>query len=962
MTERITMAIIESYLNCKLKAYLKLAGQNGIIADYETLLAEASELVKFNASKQMTAKVPENEIERNVSVSRNTLKRGARFIFDGTLNNDQVSATFRGLKRVNGSSKLGPFHYLPIIFHGAERPGNEQRILLEVLGLILRDIQGLMPEWGILVYGQEAKSRRVRLRSDSRQAQQLLRSVKELLSSKSPPQLILIRHCEVCEFRSQCETEAIAKDDVTLIRSMSKSEIKKYADRGIFTVTQLSCTFRPRKKRSSSKQNGGARQHAVQALAIREKKIHIVGTPELPTSVSRIYLDLEGDPDRNFVYLIGLVVEKNGVQQRHSFWANGFADQSYIFQQFLDVLAQSEPYTLYAYGSYEAAFVRRMGQESGQQELVEKILTRIVNVLSLIHSHIYFPTYSNGLKAIAGYLGFRWSESDASGIQSVVWRKRWEETKLATYMNRLLQYNQEDCDALRRVTEVISELSTTGPMKLSIQEGTEIQAQKLDDVLPPSSRREWCNADFAVQDFQFINDCARFDYQHDRVFIRTNRSLRRNKPKNCHPQNRKWNLRPNREFEITVDKCPFCGRAKLSKTSDGRLVRYGYDLDVRSTGIRRKVMRFTTSWYYCKQCDKKFVPDDYLRLAEHFHALKSWAMYEHVAHRKSYANVAESIRDFFRLPIRTPRILEFKKELAHFYAPTFNNMIRKIVGGQLVHADETEVHVRPLTKGYVWVFTNMEEVVLLYKPSREGDFLHDLLSEFRGVLVTDGYSAYDSLKCPQQKCLVHLMRDFNQDIRSNPWDEELKILAGDFGALLRAIVTTIDQYGLKRNRLVKHQRAIKQFFSNVEKQQFRSETANAYRTRLLKNRDKLFTFVEFDNVPWNNNNAEHAVKHFAYYREYADGLITESGLKDYLVLLSVYLTCKYKRANFLGFLMSRETDIDEFNRNSKRRKPSSSIELHPLNWVSARTSRRQTATKHQLSNRSNSESGDVINQ
>ena len=585
-----------------------------------------------------------------------------------------------------------------------------------------------------------------------------------------------------------------------------------------------------------------------------------------------------------------------------------------------------------------------------------------MNVLSLIHSHFYFPTYSNGLKAIAGHLGFRWSESDASGIQSLVWRKRWEETKQDTYKKRLVQYNQEDCDGLRRVTEVISALSTTGPMKLSIQDGTELQAQKLDDILPPSSRREWCNADFAVQDFQFINDCARFDYQHDRVFIRTNRSLRRNKPKNCHPQNRKWNLRPNRKVEVTVEKCPFCGRAKLSKTSDGRLVRYGYDLDVRSTGIRRKVIRFTTAWYYCKQCDKKFVPDDYLRLAEHFHALKSWAMYEHVAHRKSYANVAESIRDFFRLPIRTPRILEFKKELAHFYAPTFNNMIKKIVAGQLVHADETEVHVRPLTKGYVWVFTNMEEVVLLYKPSREGDFLHDLLSEFRGVLVTDGYSAYDSLKCPQQKCLVHLMRDFNQDIRSNPWDEELKILAGDFGALLRAIVTTIDQYGLKRNRLVKHQRAIKRFFSNVEKQQFRSETANAYRTRLLKNRDKLFTFVEFDNVPWNNNNAEHAVKHFAYYREYADGLITESGLKDYLVLLSVYLTCKYKRVNFLGFLMSRETDIDEFDRNSKRRRPNSSIELHPLNWVSARTSRRQTATKYQLSNRSNSESGDVINQ
>ena len=39
--------------------------------------------------------------------------------------------------------------------------------------------------------------------------------------------------------------------------------------------------------------------------------------------------------------------------------------------------------------------------------------------------------------------------------------------------------------------------------------------------------------------------------------------------------------------------------------------------------------------------------------------------------------------------------------------------------------------------------------------------------------------------------------------------------------------------------------------------------------------------------PWNNNHAEHAVKQFAYYREIADGYFSETGLQDYLVLLSL---------------------------------------------------------------------------
>ena len=89
---------------------------------------------------------------------------------------------------------------------------------------------------------------------------------------------------------------------------------------------------------------------------------------------------------------------------------------------------------------------------------------------------------------------------------------------------RLVRY-KEDCDALQRITEVISALCSTDSMKSFIREGTEFQAQKLDDIAPPSSRREWCKAEFAVPDFEFINDCTRFDYQRDRVFIRTNQTL-----------------------------------------------------------------------------------------------------------------------------------------------------------------------------------------------------------------------------------------------------------------------------------------------------------------------------------------------------------------------------------------------------------------------------------------------------
>jgi hypothetical protein len=223
----------------------------------------------------------------------------------------------------------------------------------------------------------------------------------------------------------------------------------------------------------------------------------------------------------------------------------------------------------------------------------------------------------------------------------------------------------------------------------------------------------------------------------------------------------------------------------------------------------------------------------------------------------------------------------------------------------------------------------MEEVVYLYKPSREGAFLHETLQHFTGVLVSDFFSAYDSLPCQQQKCLVHLIRDMNHDLLTNPFDDEFKRLVSEFGQLLRTIVATIDQYGLKKTHLNKHLHDVERFFDTLRDRQFRSGLAIEYQERLTKNRQKLFTFLRHDSVPWNNNNAEHAIKHYALYREITDGQMTESGITDYLVLLSVYETCKYKGASFLKFLLSGEKDIDEFIRTGGKRKRTSGLELYP---------------------------------
>jgi hypothetical protein len=228
--------------------------------------------------------------------------------------------------------------------------------------------------------------------------------------------------------------------------------------------------------------------------------------------------------------------------------------------------------------------------------------------------------------------------------------------------------------------------------------------------------------------------------------------------------------------------------------------------------------------------------------------------------------VSELFAELFGLRLHAVDVIRFKELAAAQYEPTFKAILARILSGPLLHADETSVKLRDGTKGYVWVFASVEEVLYFYRANREGKFLQEMLKDFKGVLVSDFYSAYDSLTCPKQKCLVHLMRDLNNDLLRSPFDEEFKGLVSAFSGLLKAIVMTIDQRGLKRRWLGKHHEDVEVFFKRLAAGPFRSEVAEGYRNRFLKHRETLFTFLDHDGVPWNNSNAEHAIRRFAFYR------------------------------------------------------------------------------------------------
>ena len=281
------------------------------------------------------------------------------------------------------------------------------------------------------------------------------------------------------------------------------------------------------------------------------------------------------------------------------------------------------------------------------------------------------------------------------------------------------------------------------------------------------------------------------------------------------------------------------------------------------------------------------------------------------------------VRNFnrvFGFDLSRSTLHNLKVRTGRYYEETKKSILENIVRGRLVHADETRANIKGKT-GFIWVLTNMHEVIYVLADSREGEIVQTLLAGFKGVVVSDFYTAYDSLGCPQQRCLIHLMRDLNDEVLANPFDEPLKQIVTAFAELLKPMVETVDRHGLKKHFLQKHQASVERFYRHLDRTDYQSEAALKCKERFLRNRDKLFTFLNYDGIPWNNNNAEHAIKAFARLRDVIAGSSTEKGIEEYLTLLSICQTCVYTGLDFLDFLRSGEKDVHAFaeTRRGRRR-------------------------------------------
>jgi predicted RecB family nuclease len=520
-----------------------------------------------------------------------------------------LESRLHAVERLPSEGRGNPAQFVPIRFVFRNKLTKDDRLLLAFDALVLSQMIGREVSLGKIIHGDDHVTLKVKTLALTAEARKRLEKTATLLSSPAPPDLVLNRHCAECEFQGRCRKIAVEKDDLSLLATMSAKERQKLRSKGIFTITQLSYTFRPRRRPKKLRDKKEKYHHSLKALAIREKKIHIVGSPELKIEGTPVYLDVEGLPDRDFYYLIGLRIGNGESEVQHSLWADTVEDERRIWREFLAILETVEKPVLVHYGSYETTFLKRMFKLHGgasEGAGATKEARSGVNVLSHFFGRIYFPAFSNGLKDTAGALGYKWNEAGSSGLNAIMWRCRWEGSHEPVLKERLTAYNLQDCEALSIVVDTACQLS------VRVEDGNAVGVPSAvrvdaDDF---AKRAKWRKFRSSVEGFEGINATAHWDYHRHRVYARSSKA-----PKNAvPPTSRKFKLE---HVQLVVvwpasPKCPRCQRS--GRWGHARTSRIVNDIIFGRHSLKRRLVEYQFRIYRCRKCQINFGVDDRFQL------------------------------------------------------------------------------------------------------------------------------------------------------------------------------------------------------------------------------------------------------------------------------------------------------------------------------------------------------------
>lgn len=341
------------------------------------------------------------------------------------------------------------------------------------------------------------------------------------------------------------------------------------------------------------------------------------------------------------------------------------------------------------------------------------------------------------------------------------------------------------------------------------------------------------------------------------------------------PEGYQGTTRPFPEPDRTVEKkfcrCPTCnGKLKL-KFRESTIVE---DIPEPQPII---VTEFITNHYECKICGDVVAKHEDCpesgRFGNNVLAHCSLMKFED---RLTFRKLHESLKRHYNLEITPASIMNITRNVYRKLEPEHEELINTIRASPCVYADETSLRING-TKHWIWIFVANDAVLCVIRKSRGKKVVKEILGDYRGIVICDGWRSYAGFDFIIQRCWAHLLREADE-LKSRKIYDYLHTLFADAksGSLTRNVA---------EERLRK---LICRRYKNQKCMKLLNKIKNGFHS--------WFTFLEH-NVEPTNNIAERALREHVVIRKIIGGLRSLKGARVHEVLMSCFATWKMQGLN-----------------------------------------------------------------
>jgi predicted RecB family nuclease len=402
------------------------------------------------AGREIAEMATEGNPEALFEATREAMARGAAYIYQGTLLDGDWLGRPDLLVRTDGASNLGNWHYRPLDIKSAHDLGSIHRMELAFYAVLLKRIQGVMPETSGII-NRDHEEHWFDPTSELEKFEEILGALTRIRSGEKPDPVVRKTCFDTGPWGNACLADAQKTNDIALLFNVDVNKLRGLRDLGIRTVAEAAAM-------DPGSYVGAAPGLTEKSLAViraqaRSLFDHLVIIKEpvrIPEVPFEIYFDIESDLPNDVDYLYGFLVRDGSESEAKyvRFLAERPEDESKMWREFLAwIPTLPENYVVYHYASFETMRLRLLAGRYGGSDSLAAFMSRMVDLKPCATKQIAYPLYFYGLKYICKFLGFHWRGDIKTGGESIDWYENWCATGKRALLDEIIGYNEDDVRA-----------------------------------------------------------------------------------------------------------------------------------------------------------------------------------------------------------------------------------------------------------------------------------------------------------------------------------------------------------------------------------------------------------------------------------------------------------------------------------------------------------------------------------